>query len=83
MFEVAVLAVPDDMMGEKVGAVIVPKPKMQIDVADLLAFVKTRIADFKVPEYVCVRNEPLPRNPGGKILKKRLREEAKWAKACP
>ncbi len=82
VFEVAVLAVPDEMMGEKVGAVIVPKPKMQIDVADLLAFVKTRIADFKVPEYVCVRNEPLPRNPGGKILKKRLREEATWGKPC-
>jgi long-chain acyl-CoA synthetase len=81
VFEVAVLAVPDEMMGEKVGAVIVPKPKMQLDVADLLTFVKTRIADFKVPEYVAVRSEPLPRNPGGKILKKRLREETTWGQA--
>ncbi len=80
VFEVAVVAVPDQMMGEKVGAVIVPKPRMQVDVADLLAFLKTRIADFKVPEYVCVRSEPLPRNPGGKILKKRLREETAWGR---
>jgi len=61
--------------------VIVPKPKMQLDVADLLTFVKTRIAEFKVPEYVAVRSEPLPRNPGGKILKKRLREETAWGQA--
>jgi long-chain acyl-CoA synthetase len=78
VFEVAVLAVPDEMMGEKVGAVIVPKPRAQVDVADLLAFADTRLADFKIPQYVVVRNEALPRNPGGKILKKRLREEIAW-----
>jgi acyl-CoA synthetase (AMP-forming)/AMP-acid ligase II len=66
------------MMGEKVGAVIVPKPNARVDVADLVAFAKTRIADFKVPEYVVIRNEALPRNPGGKILKKRLRDEIAW-----
>jgi acyl-CoA synthetase (AMP-forming)/AMP-acid ligase II len=69
------------MMGEKVGAVIVPKPNVHVDVADLLAFTKTRIADFKVPEYVVVRKEPLPRNPGGKVLKKRLRDEVEWSSA--
>jgi acyl-CoA synthetase (AMP-forming)/AMP-acid ligase II len=80
VFEVAVLAVPDEMMGEKVGAVIVPKPKMPLDVADLLAFAKTMIGDFKIPQYIAVRSEPLPRNPGGKILKRRLREETNWGK---
>jgi long-chain acyl-CoA synthetase len=78
VFEVAVLAVPDEMMGEKVGAVIVPKPRARVDVADLLAFVKERLADFKIPQYVVVRGEALPRNPGGKILKKRLRDEVVW-----
>jgi long-chain acyl-CoA synthetase len=81
VFEVAVLGVPDEVMGEKVGAVIVPKPHARFDVADLLAFAKTRIADFKIPQYVAVRSEPLPRNPGGKILKRRLREETNWGKA--
>ncbi|HET6328791.1 MAG TPA: AMP-binding protein [Planctomycetaceae bacterium] len=78
VFEVAVLAVPDEMMGEKVGAVIVPKPNVRVDVPDLLAFAETRLADFKIPQYVVVRGEALPRNPGGKILKKRLREEIAW-----
>jgi len=78
VFEVAVTAVPDEMMGEKVGAVVVPKPGKQIDVNELVAFLKKRLADFKVPQYVVVRNEALPRNPGGKLLKKRLRETVEW-----
>jgi long-chain acyl-CoA synthetase len=82
VFEVAVLAVPDQMMGEKVGAVIVPKPNARVDVAEMLAFADTRLADFKVPQYVVVRSEMLPRNPGGKILKKRLREEIQWGAAA-
>ena len=40
--------------------------------------VKERIADFKVPQYVAIRTEPLPRNPGGKVLKAQLRDETDW-----
>src|SRR5918911_2843757 len=76
--EVAVVGVPDSMMGEKVGAVVVPLPGRELDPADLLAFAKERLADFKVPQYVAVRAEPLPRNPGGKVLKPPLREQADW-----
>jgi long-chain acyl-CoA synthetase len=75
--EAAVLPVPDDMMGEKVGAVIVPASG-DLDVAATIAYVREQIADFKVPQYVAVRGEPLPRNPGGKVLKKQLREETEW-----
>jgi acyl-CoA synthetase (AMP-forming)/AMP-acid ligase II len=75
--ETAVIAVPDDMMGEKVGAVIVPAGE-DLDVEAVIAHVSERIADFKVPQYVTVRSEPLPRNPGGKVLKKQLREETEW-----
>jgi long-chain acyl-CoA synthetase len=80
VFEAAVTGVPDQMMGEKVGAVVVPKPGQPIDVAELVAFLKTRLADFKVPQYVVLRRDALPRNPGGKILKKRLREDVEWGK---
>jgi acyl-CoA synthetase (AMP-forming)/AMP-acid ligase II len=80
VFEVAVTAVPDTMMGEKVGAVIVPKPGQTIDASELVAFAKTRLADFKVPQYIVVRSEALPRNPGGKVLKKQLREKVDWGK---
>jgi long-chain acyl-CoA synthetase len=79
VFEVAVVGVPDDMMGEKVGAVIVPAPGSGgVDVAAVLAHALERLADFKVPQYVAVRNTPLPRNPGGKILKGPLRTDADW-----
>ena len=74
--EAAVLPVPDEMMGEKVGAVIVPGPEFELDAA--IAHVRDRIADFKVPQYVALRDEPLPRNPGGKVLKAQLRNETDW-----
>ena len=76
--EVAVLPVPDDMMGEKVGAVLVTASEDQLDIDAVIAHARERIADFKVPQYVSVRAEPLPRNPGGKVLKKQLREETEW-----
>ncbi len=78
VFEVAVLGVPDTMMGEKVGAVIVLRPGMEADPADIRRFAKERIADFKAPQYISFRADPLPRNPGGKVLKPMLRDETKW-----
>ncbi|HKV05525.1 MAG TPA: AMP-binding protein [Candidatus Acidoferrales bacterium] len=80
VFEVAVTSVPDKMMGEKVGAVIVPKPGQNPEAADIVAFARTRLADFKVPQFIVFRKEALPRNPGGKILKKQLRENVDWGK---
>jgi long-chain acyl-CoA synthetase len=75
--EAAVVPVPDEMMGEKVGAVIVPTGE-EFDAQAAIAHAGERIAAFKVPQYVAVRTEPLPRNPGGKVLKKQLREETEW-----
>jgi acyl-CoA synthetase (AMP-forming)/AMP-acid ligase II len=79
--EVAVVGVPDSMMGEKVGAVVVPRPGVDFDVEAFLAHVRTRLADFKVPQYVAVRPAALPRNPGGKVLKPVLRQETEWGPA--
>jgi acyl-CoA synthetase (AMP-forming)/AMP-acid ligase II len=78
VFEVAVVGVADEMMGEKVGAVLVPAPGSSLDVGAVLDFARERLADFKVPQYVWVRGEVLPRNPGGKVLKPVLRETATW-----
>lgn len=80
VFEVAVMGVPDSMMGEKVGAVVVARPGKQIDLDDLIAFAKQHLADFKVPQYVSIRTDPMPRNPGGKMLKPVLRKETEWGK---
>ena len=79
--EAAVVAVADDMMGEKVGAVIVPLAGAQADVQAIIAHCRAHLADFKVPQYVSLRSEPLPRNPGGKVLKGQLREQTQWGKA--
>jgi long-chain acyl-CoA synthetase len=76
--EVAVIGVPDSMMGEKVGAVVVPLPGREIDAPELVSFAQEHLADFKVPQFVVIRSEPLPRNPGGKVLKPSLREQTEW-----
>ncbi|TFV62195.1 long-chain fatty acid--CoA ligase [Geodermatophilus sp. DF01-2] len=78
VFEVAVVGVPDSMMGEKVGCVVVPTPGADVDVAAVLEHARAHLADFKVPQYVAVRTEVLPRNPGGKVLKPVLRRETEW-----
>ena len=78
VFEAAVLGVPDEMMGEKVGAVVVPLPGAEPDPHEIHAFVKERIADYNAPQYVCFRSEPLPRNPAGKVLKPVLRDNTEW-----
>jgi long-chain acyl-CoA synthetase len=79
--EAAVVAVPDEMMGEKVGAVIVPLAGQPADVEAIIAHCRAHLADFKVPQYVALRAEPLPRNPGGKVLKGELRQHTQWGKA--
>jgi long-chain acyl-CoA synthetase len=78
--EAAAVGVPDDMMGEKVGAVLVPVAGAQIDIESVLKHARVQLADFKVPQYIAVREEPLPRNPGGKVLKGQLREHTDWGK---
>jgi len=78
VFEVAVIGVPDEVMGEKVGAVIVPRPGREIDPIDIISFARQELGEFKVPQYISFRADPLPRNPGGKILKPKLRKETEW-----
>ena len=78
VFEVAVIGVPDEVMGEKVGAVIVARPGAVVEASEIVSFAKEHLADFKVPQYVALRREPLPRNPGGKILKPVLRRQTEW-----
>lgn len=39
---------------------------------------RTQLADFKIPQYIVVADGPLPRNPGGKLLKAQLRKSVEW-----
>lgn len=75
--DACVLGVADDVMGEKVGAVLFGGDA-EIDVPAVLEHCRGQLADFKVPQYVTVAAEALPRNAGGKLLKARLREQVRW-----
>lgn len=75
--EVAVIGWPDDVLGERVCAVVVPKSAGdQVQLDELVSFLKTvgKVAAFKWPEHIAMINE-LPRNPVGKVLKRVLREQ--------
>lgn len=75
--DACVLGVADDVMGEKVGAVLFGGDD-DIDVPAVLEHCRGRLADFKVPQYITVVDTALPRNAGGKLLKARLREQVRW-----
>ncbi|MFJ9029020.1 class I adenylate-forming enzyme family protein [Streptomyces sp. NPDC102274] len=74
VIDAAVLGVPHPVLGEEVAAVVRIRPGAGTDAGELRAHVGRRLAAFKVPAHVLVREEPLPRNPTGKILKRELRD---------
>lgn len=76
--ESAVVGVPDNVMGEKVGAVVVAAPGASLTPTAVAAHVATRLADYKVPQYVVIQADPLPRNPGGKLRKTVIRTDTEW-----
>jgi len=65
--------VPDDRWGESVKACVVLKPGSRATEAELIGFMRERIAHFKCPKSVDFV-DAIPRNPTGKILKRVLRE---------
>ncbi|MER8046158.1 class I adenylate-forming enzyme family protein [Streptomyces sp. NPDC094032] len=73
--EAAVVGVPHSTLGEEVAAVVRLRAGATPDPARLRAHVGARLAAFKVPAHVFVREAELPRNETGKVLKRRLREE--------
>ena len=68
----AVVGVPDDRQGEEVKAFVVPAPGREVDTAALVAWSRERLAAYKYPRLVEVRDS-LPMNATGKILKTELR----------
>jgi acyl-CoA synthetase (AMP-forming)/AMP-acid ligase II len=67
----AVIGVPDEKWGETPKAVVVPAGEVDPDA--LIGYCRTRLAHFKCPTSVDLV-EAIPRNPTGKVLKRRLRE---------
>ncbi|MDQ3799039.1 MAG: long-chain fatty acid--CoA ligase [Acidobacteriota bacterium] len=71
---VAVVAVPDERLGEEVKAFIVRKPGASVTEEEMIEWCKGQFAANKYPRHVEFRDE-LPLGNTGKILKRALREE--------
>jgi acyl-CoA synthetase (AMP-forming)/AMP-acid ligase II len=72
--ESAVVGVPDGRLGEVGKAFIVCSPGHVLDESVVLDFCRERLANYKLPRQVEFR-DALPRNPGGKVLKRQLKGE--------
>ena len=70
--EAAVIGRPDERLGEEVVAVVAPKPGCTIDVDELIAHCRERLALYKCPREVRVLAS-LPKSDTGKLLKRELR----------
>jgi acyl-CoA synthetase (AMP-forming)/AMP-acid ligase II len=71
--ESAVIGVPDARLGEVGRAFLVARPGHVLAETDVLAFCRERLANYKVPRRVVIR-DALPRNASGKVLKRVLRD---------
>jgi long-chain acyl-CoA synthetase len=72
--ECAVFSVPDDRLGEEVGAAIFPGQDRALTAGDVREFCKNHLSAYKIPRYIWILNEPLPRNASGKFVKRELQE---------
>ncbi|MEA2279914.1 MAG: long-chain acyl-CoA synthetase, partial [Solirubrobacteraceae bacterium] len=73
--EAAVIGIPDDQMGEEVGAAVALKEGEDVSEDDIKAFVKEQVAGYKYPRKVWFVDE-LPKGPTGKILKREIEAPA-------
>jgi len=70
--EAAVVGVPDDYRGETVAAFVALRPGEDVDADALIAHCRGRLAAYKAPRTIEVRDE-LPKTSSGKILRRELR----------
>lgn len=71
---VAIVAYPDERLGERACAVVVPKPGQTLDMAGMVEFLKAqKVAQQYIPERLILR-ETMPATPSGKLQKFKLRE---------
>ena len=74
--EVSVIAARDPRFGETPAAIVtVAADSEGLDEAAVVAHCEKVLSDYKVPRYVVLRSEPLPRLPSGKLAKRAIREE--------
>jgi long-chain acyl-CoA synthetase len=71
--EVAAFGVPDEALGEQLAVAVIAKPGGELSTHGIQDFAARHLARFKIPHYVWIRTEALPRNASGKVLKKDLK----------
>ncbi|WP_158305826.1 class I adenylate-forming enzyme family protein [Parvularcula bermudensis] len=81
VFEASVFAVPDATYGETVGALIYGVDGELVSLRQLEAFMRAKLAPFKVPSHYWQSAEPLPRGTTGKIDKRAIRDWARGREA--
>jgi long-chain acyl-CoA synthetase len=71
VLEVAVVGVPDKVMGEKVAAAVVVVPGTTPTIEEIKEFCSDKLAKYKIPEHIRLVAS-LPKNAGGKVIKAQL-----------
>lgn len=74
VMDAVIIGIPDPYRGETVKAFVVPKPGVALTEKEVLDFCRTRLAAYKMPKVVELR-EVLPKTMVGKVLRRQLRAE--------
>ncbi|MCP4301609.1 MAG: long-chain fatty acid--CoA ligase [Gammaproteobacteria bacterium] len=74
ILEAVTFGIPDDRLGEKLIAMVRLRHGESTDAAEIENFLKEHLATYKVPKIIAIVEDPLPRNPAGKIPKPKIRE---------
>ena len=80
--EVCVFGVPDQRLGEEVGAAVVLREGASLSADQIRAHCAEHMARHKAPRYIWFRAEAIPRNANGKFLKRELRQTLQPAEAA-
>jgi o-succinylbenzoate---CoA ligase len=77
IIEAGVIGIPDDEWGQRVVAIITLNSPDQPDPELLREWCRNHLAGYKIPTSFQFTREPLPRNAGGKLLRRQLRDSWK------
>jgi len=78
--EVAVVGIPDEEFGERVGVALTSLPGGSVDIDAVVRYAQQNLSGYKIPEIFYLSADPLPRNAGGKLLKAQIKADIDWSR---